>query len=87
MERVTKELGKNGLVLDVEESMHDYLSCYVNFSQYRKQAWLGQPHLIYNLEKKFGKEVIGLRKCLTPGTPSLQNIRETDKALDLSPSK
>ena len=58
VDRVTKELGENGLVLNVEESMHDYLSCYVNFSQYRKQAWLGQPHLIYNLEKKFGEELI-----------------------------
>jgi hypothetical protein len=87
VDKVIKELEENGLVLKVETSLHDYLSCDVNFSQDRKQAWLGQPHLISNLERTFGEEVKGLRKYLTPGTPSLRQIRETDETLTLSPSK
>ena len=87
VDKVIKELKENGLVLKVETSLHDYLSCDVNFSQDRKQAWLGQPHLISNLERTFGEEVKGLRKYLTPGTPSLRQIRETDEAHTLSPSK
>jgi hypothetical protein len=32
-------------------------------------AWLGQPHLIKNLESKFGFLVDQLQKYRTPGTP------------------
>ena len=53
-DKTIAQLQKEGLVLKVEENLHDYLSCDICFSQDKKQAWLGQPHLISNLDKKFG---------------------------------
>ena len=41
-----KDLKQHGLVLKVEDDFHDYLSCEIVFSEGRKKAWLGQPHLI-----------------------------------------
>ena len=43
------------LVLKVVEGLQDYLSCEIKFSKDKKWAWLGQPHLVKNLEKKFGE--------------------------------
>ena len=34
--------------------LQDYLSCKIKFSMDKKRAWLGQLHLIKNLDKKFG---------------------------------
>ena len=34
------------LVLKIVEGLQDYLSCKTKFSYDKKQAWLGQPHLI-----------------------------------------
>ena len=47
----------NGLVLKVVEGLQDYLSCKIKFFEDKKGARLGKPHLINNLEKKFGKHV------------------------------
>ena len=46
-------LKENGLVLKILEGIQDYQSCEVKFSTDKKRAWLGQPHLIKNLVKKF----------------------------------
>lgn len=78
------QIRKEGLVLKIENDFHDYLSCEIVFSPDKNRAWLGQPHLIANLEEKFGKQVEGLRKFMTPGTPSLNMIREEDTQLCLS---
>ena len=87
VDRTITQLREEGLVLKVEDNLHDYLSCDICFPQDRKRAWLGQPHLISNLAKTFGDEVKGLMKYLTPGTPSLRQTRETNELLRLSPSK
>ena len=50
-------LKNEGLVLKMVERLLDYLSCEIKFSNDKKQAWLGQPHLFKNLEKKFGRLV------------------------------
>ena len=47
-------LKENWLVLKVVEGLQDFLSCKVKLSVDKKRACLGQPHLIENLEKKFG---------------------------------
>ena len=73
-----KEMKKFGLVLKIEDDLKDNLSCEIKFSADRKQAWLGQPHLISNLEKKFGDQVKGLRKYKTPGTPELNMAKSDD---------
>ena len=50
-------LKENGLVLTVVEGLQDYLSFKVKFLTDKKSAWLGQPHLIKKLVKKFGDHV------------------------------
>jgi hypothetical protein len=50
-----------GFSIKVEDNLLDYLSCNIIFDDQRKKAWLGQPHLIKNLEKKFGDLVAGLQ--------------------------
>ena len=74
---------ENNLILKVEGDLEDYLSCEIKLSKDKKKAWLGQPHLIANLEKNFGNEVKGLIKYLTPGTPGLNQVKVTNKELML----
>ena len=73
--------------MKIENDLHDYLSCEIQFSPDNKKAWLGQPHLIGNLEKKFGSQVTGKRQYLTPGTPGLNQVREIDQSKLLSKEK
>eukprot|EP00972_Heterocapsa_arctica_P009003 1323943-Heterocapsa_arctica.AAC.1 len=82
-----KDLKQHGLVLKVEDDFHDYLSCEIVFSEGRKKAWLGQPHLISNLEQKFGDMVKNRRTYKTPGTPSLSLVREKDQSQCVSAEK
>ena len=49
----TEILKSNGLILKFVEGLQDYLSCKIKFSRDKRRAWLGQPHLIKNMEKKF----------------------------------
>ena len=50
-------LKKNGLVLKVMEGLQDYFSLKMKFSLDNKRTWLGQPHLIEKVEKKFDEWV------------------------------
>ena len=68
-----------GLKLKIENNLDDYLSCKIHFSKNDFTAWLGQPHLIANLGKKFGEEVLSLRTYKTPGTPGSGVIRPTNE--------
>ena len=70
-------------MLKVEDNLHDYLSCEIALSDDRTKARVGQPHLISNLENKFGEELQKLYNYLTPGTPGLHQVREKDTALTL----
>ena len=63
--------------------MEDCLSCEIKLSKDKKKAWLGQPHLIANIEKYFRDEVQGLTKYLTPGTPGLNQVKVTNEELML----
>ena len=46
-------LKSKGLVLKILEGLQNYLSCEIKFSNNKKCAWLGWPHLIKNLEKSW----------------------------------
>ena len=46
-------LKNKGLVLKILEGLQDYFSCKMKILDDKKHAWLGQPHLINNLENKF----------------------------------
>jgi hypothetical protein len=76
-----KGIVKNGLNVTVKDDLEDYLSCEITFNKTRTRAWLGQPHLIKKLEKKFGKMVKGLMKYQTPGTPHTGIVRPKEGAL------
>ena len=45
------------------------MSGKIKCSNDNKHDWLGQPHLIKNLEKKFGRLVWDVHSLKTPGTP------------------
>ena len=66
---------ENGLLLKVIEGLQDYLSCEVKFSMDKKRAWLGQPYLIKNLEKKFGHHIINIQSHKVPGTSKFLIVR------------
>lgn len=68
----------NGFDVKVEDDLTDYLSCNILFNKNKTKAWLGQPHLIKNLEKKYGEAVKSLQAYKTPGTPG-QGIVRPDK--------
>ena len=62
-------LWKLGFDLKVMDNFTDYLSCEILFSKDKSKAWVGQPHLVQKLEKKFADLVKGLKNYKTPGTP------------------
>ncbi len=64
--------------------LDDYLSCEIKFSDDDCSAWLGQPHLVSKLQKKFGNQVKDLRSYKTPGMPNFHMIQNTDPDLALS---
>ncbi|MHA7927767.1 MAG: Ty1/Copia family ribonuclease HI, partial [Marinobacter sp.] len=60
---------KKDFVITIDREMTDYLSCNIISNYDGSRCWLGQPHLIKNLERKFGERVKKLQKFKTPGTP------------------
>jgi hypothetical protein len=75
------QMKTKGFGVKVEDNLSDYLSCNIAFNDQKTKAWLGQPHLIKNLEKKFGELVTGLQRYRTPGTPGtgVTRPRKEDK--------
>ena len=72
-------LKNKGLVLKIMEGLQNYLSCKINFSDDKKCAWLGQPHLIKNLENKLGGLINEVWSHKTPGTPKFLIVRLTEE--------
>ena len=62
-------LQAHGFKLKEDGTLHDYLSCDVILSDDKSEGWIHQPHLLKNLEKKFGTMVSPMQKFGTPGTP------------------
>ena len=75
---------KHGFTLKVQDDLRDYLSCEILFNANKTMAWLGQPHLIKNLRKKFGHLVKNMRTYKTPGTPNTHMIRNETGSTTLS---
>ena len=73
-----KALKKASLVLKVYDSLEDYLSCEIKFTNNSQSSWLGQPHLIKKLKAKFRDKVKKLQRYRTPGTPGLNMVRNSD---------
>ncbi len=69
----------NSFDVKVEDDLTDYLSCNILFNKNKTKAWLGQPHLIKNLEKKYGEAVKSLQAYKTPGTPAQRLVRPAQR--------
>jgi hypothetical protein len=65
---------KNGFNLKHENSLKEYLSCWVIESKDLNQIKILQPHLINSLLDQFGDEVLGKSIHRTPGTPRLNVV-------------
>jgi hypothetical protein len=87
IDHTIEQLKKNGFVVKVEDDLKDYLSCEIRFNFERTKAWLGQPHLLANLERKFGKDVHCMRGTKTPGTPSFGIVRPINENEKISSEK
>ena len=61
------------LVIAIVEGLEDYLSWKIKFSDDKKHAWLGQSHLVKNLERKFGGLFQDIWSHKTPCTPKVLN--------------
>ena len=70
IKKTVEDIKKWGLQVKEEDDLKDYLSCNIVFDKNREQAWLGQPHLIKNLDQKFGEMVKHLQTYRTLGTPN-----------------
>jgi hypothetical protein len=57
IEEVIHELKGHNFGKKVEDNLSDYLSCKIVQERDTVKGWIMQPHLIDNLEKKFGEEV------------------------------
>ncbi len=84
IQETVKLIQEAGFNVTIENEMTDYLSCEILFSRDRKKCWIGQPHLIRKLEKKFGEMVTTLQKYRTPGTPSCGIVRPTEESSKVS---
>jgi hypothetical protein len=78
IQRVIKDLKTKGFNLKIESSLKDYLSCRVIEDPNLKLILILQPHLINNLEAKFGNEVCNERVYRTSGTPRFKIVRPDD---------
>ena len=81
----TIEAFKNkGLVLNIMKGLQDYLSCKIKLLEDKMRAWLGQPHLIKNMEKKFCKLVQDIQGHKTTGMPKFLFVRPVVKSKKIS---
>jgi hypothetical protein len=71
------ELKKHEFNLKVERNMNEYLSCCIEESKDERKLTMIQPHLLTCLIKKFGEEIEGKRKFLTPDMPRFKIQRST----------
>ena len=77
-------LKSKGLVLKIVEGLQDYLSYEIKISDDKKHAWLGQPHLIKNLENKFGGLVNKVWSHKTPGNPKFLIVKPMEDIKKIS---
>jgi hypothetical protein len=75
IQEVIQGLKASGFNLKVESRLKDYLSCCVIEDLESKSILILQPHLINNLESKFGQEVCNKRVHKTPRTPRFKIVR------------
>jgi hypothetical protein len=75
LERFLEELKQTEFTFTVERNLADYLSCEIRQDAQRKNAWVGQPHMVKKIEKTFAEEIKGLHTYQTPGTPGFKVVK------------
>ena len=65
------------LILKIMEGLQNNISSEIKFSNNKKHVWLGQPHLIKNLENKLGWLINEFWSHKTPGNPKFLIVRPT----------
>ena len=78
IEQVIEDMKDSRFKLKIEKELTDYLSCKLHFSNDKKKAWIGQPHLLKNIESSFGSELQKLRSYKSPAAPGM-GIVKADK--------
>ena len=84
IDNAIEALKSKGLVLKIMDGLQDYSSCKIKKSDDKKRAWLGQPHLIKNLESKFGEFINKFWSHKTPSTPKFLIMRPTEEIEKIS---
>jgi hypothetical protein len=82
---VIEELKGYNFGLKVEDHLTHYLSCRIITNFEDKTLFIMQPHLIKNLEVKFGAEIINLSNYGTPGTPRVKIVRPSENVDKIDP--
>jgi hypothetical protein len=85
IDEVIEELKGYNFGLKVEDHLTDYLSCRIITNFDNKTLFIMQPHLIKNLETKFGAEIMNLSNYGTPGTPHFKIVRSSENVDKLDP--
>jgi Reverse transcriptase (RNA-dependent DNA polymerase) len=80
---VIEELKGHNFGLKVKDHLSDYLSCQIITNFDNKTMFIMQPHLIKNLETKFGAEIINLSNYGTLGTPRFKIVRPSEMSTKL----
>jgi Reverse transcriptase (RNA-dependent DNA polymerase) len=85
---VIEELKGYNFGLKVEDHLTKYLSCQIMTNLNNKTLFIMQPHLIKNLEVKFGDEIVNLSNYGTHGTPRFKIVRPSENVdkIDLTPN-
>jgi Reverse transcriptase (RNA-dependent DNA polymerase) len=69
------DIQQKGFKIKVEDKPSNYLSCEIVFDKFKRNAWLGQPHLLKKMEKSFGPLIKSSYNFLTPGNPNQAVVR------------
>jgi hypothetical protein len=73
-----EELKKHEFNLKIEKDVVEYLSYHIVESKNEAKLTVIQPHLLIQLNQKFGQEIKEMRKYLTPGTPRFKIQKSTE---------
>jgi Reverse transcriptase (RNA-dependent DNA polymerase) len=82
---VIEELKGYNFDLKFEDHLTDYLSCQIITNVDNKTLFIMQPHLIKNLETKFGAKFMNLSDYGMPGTPRFKIVRPSEKVNKIDP--
>ena len=79
---------KSTFNIKIQTEENDYLGCEFLVSEDNKKGWLGQPHVIKSVSKKFGYLTEKVQTPKTAGTPGFITIEpEEEEKLDLEGQK